>query len=182
MEELEAAMARQGKSLRSTDAEIEALSWTEYGKNAFSVLAALYPGWDGSRIFHVDHIFPRKRLTKASLLTAGVGEADAAAAAGLRDHLPNLQLLEGAVNTSKQATMPLEWMAEHLPDELSRQAYLAGHDLAGLPADLDGFLGFFEARRKRIVSRLRTSLGTAGVGSREDVDGAPAPDDELALS
>jgi hypothetical protein len=51
--------------------------------------------------------------------------------------------------------MPTEWIAFHYGDDAaSRQAYVAGHDLEGLPTDFAGFLAFCTKRRQRIRARL----------------------------
>lgn len=77
----------------------------------------------------------------------------------LRDRLPNLQLLEGAVNVSKQAMPPSEWVVRHLPDPVAREGWLASHDLTGLPADFSEFLDFYEGRRERMLDRLQKLVG-----------------------
>ena len=56
--------------------------------------------------------------------------------------------------------MPWAWLNEHFgADVASRELYLAGHDLEGLPAGFEGFLEFYEKRRQRIRSRLAERLG-----------------------
>ena len=158
--ELEAAMATRGKALSFTVEEIDTLTETRYGGRAFAVLAALYPGFDGTKAFHVDHVFPRAKFTRSALVKAGLSDEQAEACVERRDGLPNLQLLEGGVNTSKQATMPWAWVDEHFgADVASRELYFAGHDLEGLPAGFKGFLDFYEKRRQRIRVRLGERLG-----------------------
>jgi hypothetical protein len=158
--ELEAEMATRGKALSFTLEEIDTLTETRYGGRAFAVLAALYPGFDGTKAFHVDHVFPRAKFTRPALIKAVITEEDAQACVERRDGLPNLQLLEGGVNTSKQATMPSAWLDEHFgADFASRELYLAGHDLEGLPAGFESFLDFYEQRRQRIRLRLAGQLG-----------------------
>jgi hypothetical protein len=157
--ELEAAMAARGKSLSFSVEEIDALADTKYGGRAFAVLAALYPGFDGTKAFHVDHVFPRAKFKRPALTKAGLAEEDIEACIDRRDGLANLQLLEGQVNTSKQATMPAAWMDDHFGgDTASRQLYVAGHHLEGLPTGFEGFLAFYAQRRQRIRSRLAERL------------------------
>lgn len=161
--ELEAAMATRGKALSFTAEEIDALVDTRYGGRAFAVLAALYPGFDGTKAFHVDHVFPRAKFKRPALKKAGLSDEQVEACLERRDGLPNLQLLEGGVNTSKQATMPAAWLGEHFgDDDASRELYIAGHHLVeGLPGDFTGFLDFYEKRRQRIRIRLADRLGVA---------------------
>lgn len=158
--QLEAAMAGRGKALTFTAEEIDALSETQYGGRAFAVLAAMYPGFDGTKAFHVDHVFPRTKFKRPALAKAGLTEDQVEACIDRRDGLPNLQLLEGGVNTSKQATMPAIWLEDHFgADPASRELYLSGHHLEGLPVGFEGFLEFYEKRCQRIRARLAERLG-----------------------
>ncbi|MBJ7470369.1 MAG: DUF262 domain-containing protein [Solirubrobacteraceae bacterium] len=158
--ELEATMAGRGKALTFTPEEIDTLAETRYGGRSFSILAVLYPGFDGTKAFHVDHVFPRARFTRPALSRAGLSDTQIEACIERRDGLPNLQLLEGGTNTSKQAAMPAGWLVDHFGDDAaSRELYVAGHHLEGLPDGLEGFLEFYDRRRQRIRDRLAERLG-----------------------
>lgn len=159
-EEISAAMARLGKSLRFEAEEIEDLLAIPYGKGRlFTLLALIYPGVDVRNEFHVDHVFPRSLFTPARLARAGIAAEEIPTLVDLVDRLPNLQLLEGAVNISKQAALPLAWAESVYPDTDQRGLYLAGNDLGGLPAELSGFPEFFERRRGLIGAKLAALLG-----------------------
>lgn len=161
-DEIGAAMARHGKSLRFEAEEIEDLVGTRFGKGrAFTLLALLYPGVDVRNEFHVDHIFPRSRFTPLRLEKAGVTVEEIPLFRDLVDQLPNLQLLEGPVNVSKQATLPLQWAMATYPDEQQLGLYRAGQDLGELPADLSGFLAFFEHRKRLQTEKLSRLLEAA---------------------
>lgn len=121
------------------------------------------PGVDTRNEFHVDHIFPKALFTDKRLAEAGVNEADHATLQDLRDRLPNLLLLEGPINTSKQATPPLEWVQQTYPDKAAQERWLAAYDLTGLPHDLTGFAAFYERRRRLMVDRLARLIGAAPV-------------------
>lgn len=158
--ELEQSMAAVGKSLRFDDAEIEELAELRFGSpRVFPVLATLYPGLDLTKAFHEDHIFPRSRFTRSRLAKVGIAEEKIEEFMEKVDGLANLQLLAGVPNTEKQAKLPAEWLAgPHFPSDELRQTYIAENDLQGLPDGLDGFLEFYEARRERIQTRLRSFL------------------------
>jgi integrase len=51
------------------------------------------------------------------------------------NELPNLQLLEGAINNEKRTAMPAEWLAKHLPDPTAQIHYRTKHELGDLPID-----------------------------------------------
>jgi hypothetical protein len=55
--------------------------------------------------------------------------------------------------------MPAEWLSDHFGDDVaSRELYPAGHHL---PMGFEGFLEFYETRRKPIRSCLAERLGHA---------------------
>ena len=160
IDEIQSAMTRSGKSLRFDPEEIEDLADTQYGTGrAFGLLALLYPGIDVRNEFHVDHVFPRSRFTRRRLEDAGIAPEQIPAYMERVNRLPNLQLLEGPVNVSKQSTLPLAWAESQHPDPQQRGLYFAGHDLDGLPADLSDFLKFFDRREQLMVNRLSSLLG-----------------------
>ena len=159
-------MAQRGKSLTFEPAEIEDLLHMEYGdKRLFPLLALLFPFVDLRNNFHIDHIFPISRFSRARLLKAGFSEAEAETLARHANQLPNLQLLDGAINNEKRAAMPAEWMAKQFPDAPSAQHYREKHLLGDLPADLTGFDAFRAARRDRLRTALTGMLAGTGVSA-----------------
>lgn len=162
-EQLEAAMARLGKGLRFGGEEIDDLVETSYDRKGrdFALLALMYPGVDVRNEFHVDHVFPRSRFTPTRLRAAGIAEDDIETFRDRVNRLPNLQLLEGPINISKQDELPLAWLVGAYPDAAQRGLYVAGHDLEGLPEDLPSFVDFYELRRQRMIAKLRRLLDVA---------------------
>lgn len=157
---LETAMAGLGKALRFEEAEIYELLELRYGRpRTFATLAALYPGLDMTKAFHVDHVFPRSRFTAAKLVKAGIPSDKLDDYIGQVDGLPNLQLLAGIPNIEKQDVMPGDWLAgPHFTSDLARQRYIDEYDLDGLPGELSGFLDFYDQRRESMAVRLRHLL------------------------
>jgi Protein of unknown function DUF262 len=176
VDELQSAMARSGKSLRFDREEIEDLIGTESSKGrAFALLSLLYPGIDVRNEFHVDHVFPRSRFTPKRLEKAGIPAQQTPIFMDYIDRLPNLQLLEGSVNQSKQATLPLAWAEERYPDGQQRGLYLAGHDLDDMPDNLVDFPAFFERRKELMLEKLAKLLGAdPDVVPPESVDASVA--------
>lgn len=159
-------------SLRFDREEIEDLVGTQYrGRSrAFALLALLYPGIDVRNEFHVDHVFPRSRFTPKRLSEAGIAADQIPEFIDRVDRLPNLQLLEGPINVSKQSALPLAWAESHHPDPQQRGLYVAGHDLDGLPEDLSGFLDFYEQRKNRMMDKLNSLLGGRAEGPMANAD------------
>lgn len=159
---LEAAMPA-GKSLKFNDDEVnELLDLTFGNKRVFPVLAALYPGLDFTKTFHVDHIFPRSRFTKAKLAAAGVPAESIDEFISKVNGLANLQLLQGTANVEKQAVLPAEWLhGPHFTSDAARTQYVTDNDLHDLPDDIAGFGEFYDRRRDALETRLRQALGVS---------------------
>jgi hypothetical protein len=181
LEAVEAEMARRGKSLRVDVETLQDLVDTPYGnKRAFPLLALLYPGIDVRYDFHLDHVFPYSLFTRAKLRAfAKVNEQtwtdeQIDAMVDGANRMGNLQLLEGQVNESKQATLPLKWAGDTFREVGQLRNYLERHDLEHLPENLDGFWDFYVARRDRMFNRLSTLLGPSP-------SEAPAEDQEAAV-
>jgi len=160
LDELESTMARRGKSLRFHIEELEDLADIKYGdKRTFAALSLLYDFLDLRNDFHVDHVMPRSHFTDARLLKSEVSPSEIGHYKDHVDRLANLQLLDGAVNRSKSARMPVEWLIKHIPDPIAQGAYLERHDLGSLPQSMLDFERFYEERHQRILARLCTVLG-----------------------
>ncbi len=171
---LEREMVALGKSPALTGIEIEELVEVPIGnRRAFPLLALLYPGVDVRNEFHVDHVFPRSSFASRKLSDAGIDGDLHDEYQDLRDRLPNLQLLEGPINVSKQATLPSAWVLTYQPDPQARAGWLAANDLTGLPDDLTGFLPFYEHRRALMFERLRALLGSEDASTAAHVPEPP---------
>lgn len=157
--QLESVMAARGKTLTFVDEELDELVELPYGdKRTFALLSLIFPGFDLSRHFHVDHIYPQARFTKPQLRKKGVDEELWAEMVDKCNRLPNLQLLEGSINNQKRQKMPHDWYAQLKPDAAARKEYLAGLEIASLPEELDGFMGFYEQRKQALRDRIVAAL------------------------
>ncbi len=175
VEDIEAELARRGKSL-TFDAElIEDLLDTPYrSKRTFALLTLLYNWIDVRSEFHVNHIFPRSLATRAKQRDQGIPESQWEKIADQVERLANLQLLPGADSAKKQAQLPLEWVRARFPDQQARDAWLAGHDLYDLPPALADFPTFYEIRRATMRERLRHLLGVQASEIRSSAEEPPA--------
>lgn len=160
--ELDAVMALRGKSLAFTEVELDELCDLPYGDaRTFALLSMIFPGFDLSRHFHVDHIYPQGRFTDAQLRKAGVHETLWITLQERHNRLPNLQLLEGAINNQKRQKMPHEWYAWTKPDQVARDQYLAGLEITVLPEKLEDFPDFYDHRRNALKARIVQVLAGA---------------------
>lgn len=162
--QLNYVMSQRGKSLTFEPAEIDDLLEMEYGdRRMFPALSLLFPFVDLRNQFHIDHVFPISRFTRARLQRAGFADDDRIAELGVQANaLPNLQLLEGTINTEKRATMPAQWLRKFSPDPGTQQHYCEKYVLGQLPEDLTGFGEFYAARREQLRTKLVDLLCSTG--------------------
>jgi hypothetical protein len=176
IEAIESEMAKRGKSLAFDADLLDELVDTPYKhKRTFALLTLLYDWVDTRNEFHVDHVFPRSLATRAKLRDHGVPEADFEDFADKVERLANLQLLAGPENIQKRAQLPADWARTQFPSGEARNAWLAGHDLHGLPTDLVDFLPFYTERREALRQRLVTLLGARSEEIRAAAIAAPEP-------
>lgn len=156
---IEKVMRQRGKSLTFEEEEIEELATLQYSdKRVFLLLSLLYPFVDLHYQFHIDHIFPRAQFKSSTLRSLGFDDEQMEELRELREQLPNLQLLEGAANISKQATMPSEWLSKtKTPEQITQYCDL--HDLGTVPDSLKDFKDFYGDRydilKKKITELLK---------------------------
>ena len=154
--EMRRIMAKRGKSLEFSPEEIEDLA--DMGlrdRRVFALLALLSPFIDFQRNqYHIDHIFPRSRFTGKRLHDAGVAAEEVDVFVDCADRIANLQLLDGASNIEKQATLPAEWIDAQYPSEELRRHYCEKYFLGHVPGDMAGFLEFYNSRRVRLQERI----------------------------
>ena len=156
--EIRETMRSRGKSLTFSDDEIDDLTEMRYGdKRTFSLLSLLFQHLDLRQHFHVDHVYPKSKFTRAKLRAAKVSEERIDDLMGLADRLPNLQLLEGHANMQKRALLPTKWLKMQ-KTRVERKHYVKTHLLGDVKDNVDGFESFYEARRKRLKKKIRKLL------------------------
>ncbi len=162
---LEEEMRGRGKELSFSEPEVELLLDTAYPDyRTFLLLSLLYPFIDLKNHFHVDHVFPKAKLTEAQLRRAGVPLDEVGELANKANRLPNLRLLGGPENNEKRAKLPSEWLDLNFTSAATRSEHIANHDLGKVPADATDFEHFFESRRVAMKIRLQALLGAVSGG------------------
>lgn len=178
---IDTMMSGRGKSLLATDELIENILEYSYGHGeTFGVLAAAFPHVNTRNIHHVDHIYPRALLDRAALQKAGVEDGLIDEIEQLRDKLPNLELIEGSENVSKNAKLPRSW-AESVystPDAMS--AFKDRNAIPELSDDVTDFPRFFAERRTLLKERIRRAFGNAA-STRADVPPSDGEESVLPL-
>lgn len=147
------------KNLAFTEEEIEELVDMKYGsRDLFGLLTILFPFVDTRNQFHIDHIFPKSLFRARKLKELGISEDDISEMQENKDRLPNLQLLQGPDNISKNDLMPTAWIKQTFKTDDERKDYISRHLLGEVAADLIGFNAFYIARRKRLIERISEVL------------------------
>ena len=153
-------MAGRGRLLVFEEEEIEELADMRHGNRlVFALLSLLLPFVDLRYQFHVDHVFPRSRITERRLRNDGVPNEKIDDFVQCKDRLANLQLLEGPKNAEKSAKMPAKWLHQAFSDSSSRQNYKSLHLLGDVPDSVTQFDVFYNARRERLKGRIKELLG-----------------------
>ena len=152
--EIGETMRSRGKSLAFDDDEIDDLTEMRFGdRRTFSLLSLVFRHLNLRQHFHVDHVFPKSRFTRAKLSEVGVSEDKMNQLQDSADRLPNLQLLEGHENVQKRAMLPAKWLRSFKLDE-ERENYVTTHLLGDVPEAVHDFDSFYEARRLRLRDRV----------------------------
>ena len=154
--EMGRVMAQRGKSLRFSPEEIEDLADMGFNdRRVFALLSMLFPFVDcRHHQFHIDHVFPKSRFTPRRLRNAGVAGEDLDELVDRANRIGNLQLLEGAVNLEKRATLPAEWIENQYPDHATRRHHCDLYLLDNIPREMAEFTEFYELRRDRLRHRI----------------------------
>lgn len=161
IEKIESTMTQRGKSLRFDSEEISELAQLEYGNpRTFALLTLLFPGFDFSRHFHVDHIYPKGLFTRSKLSKAGVPAEQQEELIEACNKLPNLQLLEGSMNNQKRQKMPHQWYTQLWADNHAMTIHLQSQAISSLPEELIDFMTFYNERHQTLLARIKTALSS----------------------
>ena len=151
-----------GKKLTIDTHDID--NFLEYKKGPFTflLLSVLYPDLKLGQIsFHQDHMHPHSKFSPKILAKLGISDEDSEQWSGMRDQLPNLQLLEGLENVQKQATSLDAWVKSNE----SGDTYYRKRNFVPLDQSLslEDFADFFGNRRDLLSRKLHRVLGVTSV-------------------
>jgi len=147
-----------GRSLKITQLDLDRILEYRKGSSAFAVLQLLYPSLRYREVsFHQDHIHPAARFCKDAFDGLGLSQEERELWTNWRDQVPNLQLLEGMQNQSKNDMPIVDWLAKMSSNQ--RESFKTQNHL---PVDVDlkfcSFREFFEARRQVLRVHLQGLL------------------------
>ena len=147
------------KTIVFTNDDIETLLELQYGRaDTLMVLMMLYPSLDYNNKFHIDHIYPKSKFTKTSLLKKGIAQDKVEEYMKHVNDISNLQLLAAIPNIEKQDKDFEEWFAEICPTDTDKIQYRKINYLPDMQYSYDEFLQFVSDRRKKIKNQLKIEL------------------------
>ena len=146
------------KSLYITEIELDNFMTYRKGASSFFVLSLLYPNLRYKEIqFHQDHIHPASKFSRENFNTMGLSDEEQEEWMQLRDMVPNLQLLEGRQNESKNATDLKAWLSEK--DEQEQIQFKVNNFIpVEVSLDFRDFKIFFEKRKIKLKLELKKVL------------------------
>lgn len=159
LDEIISRLRGTSKTIVFTDDDIEALLELQYGRaDTLMVLMMLYPSLDYNNKFHIDHIYPKSKFTKTSLLKKGIAQDKVEEYMNHVNDISNLQLLVAIPNIEKQDKDFEEWFAEICPTDADKIQYRKINYLPEMQYSYDEFLQFVSDRRKKIKNQLKVEL------------------------
>jgi uncharacterized protein with ParB-like and HNH nuclease domain len=148
-------LTQLNRSVKFTTEEVHNLLGLQYqNRQTFLVLSLLYPNFDFSNGFHIDHVYPRSKMTERRLLAREVDTVDAREWPDMRDNLANLQLLQGGPNKSKSNADFDEWLDHELGDKTKKGYFLAMHHFPSWASFSYPKFGQFLKERDEILQKV----------------------------
>ncbi|RVZ34367.1 DUF262 domain-containing protein [Helicobacter pylori] len=137
----------------TNDAIEEMMCSSSHHDRVFPILQILYPNLNcKTTTFHIDHIYPKSKFKKEN-------EKLDKEFYGRRDHLYNLQLLEGAENSAKKDKDPEVWLKEEYKDERAIEEYKKRNYIdPTLKLEWENIKEFREKREEAIIKTLKEVL------------------------
>ena len=147
------------RTMQFTPEDVEAILEEKYGSGYTFSVSLLYPWIDYGNKIHQDHIHPKSHFTKRKLTATGFSDDEIKVIQGQVDQIPNLQLLQGTINTEKSNKPFNEWLNEQYPLEDEQHYYMRNHYVPDEDFTIEKFSSFFDARRELMKDRLYEIVG-----------------------
>ncbi len=139
--------------LKITNDVIEGMVFFDRHSRVFPILQILYPNLNyKTTTFHIDHIYPKSKFKKENeKLDKDFYEC--------KNHLYNLQLLEGQENSAKKDKDPEAWLKEEYKNEQAIEEYKKRNYIdPKLKLEWENIKEFRKKREETIIKRLKEVL------------------------
>lgn len=159
LEEIINKLRGTSKTIVFTDDDIENLLELQYGRaDTLMTLMMLYPSLDYNNKFHMDHIYPKSKFTKTSLVKKGVEKDRIDEYINHVNDISNLQLLAAIPNIEKQDKDFEDWFASNYPSDKDKIQYRKINYLPDMNYTYSNFNKFISERRKLMKKQLQAEL------------------------
>lgn len=152
------------RSLEITDLDIEEILEYSKGPYTFMVLSLLYPNLKFDQIkFHQDHIHPASLFTNEQQEKIAIAKEKWSDWEQMKDKLPNLQLMEGKENESKNNTSFKTWLngkdANENPSVPDVTRFMKDNYIPdNVNLDLIDFAAFYKSRKNLLRVEIKKVL------------------------
>ncbi|WQR88587.1 DUF262 domain-containing protein [Helicobacter pylori] len=138
--------------LKITNDDIEEMMCSSSHALVFPILQILYPNLNyKTTTFHIDHIYPKSKFKKNKKLDKDFYDC--------KNHLYNLQLLEGQENSAKKDKDPEVWLKEEYKNEQAIEEYKKRNYIdPNLKLEWENIKEFRETREEAIITKLKEVL------------------------
>ena len=155
------------KSLTFSDLDIDNILQLNFGSRKITVILSLINKQIDIEkdAYHIDHIYPRAMFREDHLKKLGFADEDIQKMREQCETLPNLQLLQGNINKSKQAKLPLEWLESKYPMQSDRDEFCKCQciEFESLLEGLKSFDKFYDQRKNKLKEKLSELIGNIKV-------------------
>lgn len=160
---LEAKLAAN-KSLKISKEDINEYMSIKLSYNSFYILSLLYPNNRFSEVYyHQDHLHPNSGFNNSNFDLIHLSEEDRKLWLELKDTLPNLQLLEGRKNESKNNKPLIDWVngtnknGKANISDISK-FYTDNYMDDNCSLSFSDFYGFYKMRKTKMIAALENIL------------------------
>lgn len=147
------------KTIVFSEEDIENLMSAKYGSaDVLAIFSLLYPSFDFSNHFHIDHIFPKSQFTPRRLKNKKVAAEDIDSCITFCNCLANLQLLDAIPNIEKRDKEFEVWLNKTYTTHQDRKDFKAKHYIPSVDLTFPNFLNFMSEREKLLITKLKNEL------------------------
>ncbi|WP_282437922.1 DUF262 domain-containing protein [Desulfosporosinus shakirovi] len=147
------------KTIVFSDEDITNIMIVKYGNgDVLATFSLLYPSFDFSNHFHIDHIFPKSLFTQRKLRNKKVADEDIDLCISFCNSMANLQLLEAIPNIEKRDKEFEVWLKETYKTEQDKKDFKSKHYIPTVDLTFPNFLIFMNEREKLLISKLKSEL------------------------
>ena len=156
--ELKQNLHMTGKTLDITEEDIEDFLEYKKGRKSFLILSLLYSNLRYNEInFDQDHIHPSVMFKPSKLRQLGLEKEKIDEWIGLKDTIPNLQMMEARRNRVKNKTPFNEWL--NMDQGVNKSMYLKQNFISEeVSFDFKDFEHFFNTRKDNLRRALQKTL------------------------